>query len=600
MPSFIAVHRRSNEALNDNLSDFIISLLKKDQTQALKILTTESTSVYATQKKGESTKEKIYELSNQAGMVLGRLYAHSNLNTDHQAVLTSDILPISKSKGQILSKRYWGQYILIIVTEDNTLQVYRDPSGLKTVYFMNCDSFIFFSSDIHYLYAIAKFYKKNLQHHWAYFASYLSYGSLHTSETPFEEIAELLPGTVFIKEKNKNVYTLPFWDPVCLVTKNKLENPIEQIVPVFEKQMSVLLKESPEISLQLSGGLDSSALYLMLNKQKDPSQKLNCINFLNAQIASSDESEYVEKLVNKQNHLLFHELNYSFYNSLHYKWNRPHAALLGLNHKKSLLEKINLNGIDLLNGHGGDQLFLENVESLFLSDYLLDKGFKGSWDILLKLCQVTRTPAISHGYFAIKAILKQLLKIKNKKTTPFAVEKATWFTDALLQLMSAEQYTPPFWDNVNRSTLRPGKIEHILNVYHASAACHFEFPGMTEVFPYLFQPIVELGLLIPSYASFNEQWSRLHYRKVISEAFNTESVWRSHKGECSGIFQRNLTDHFPRVEELCLEGKFSEQGFIDKDALKQHLHLISSGMIEEQWLIIQLLSLELWFEAWSS
>lgn len=600
MPTFIGANWKSKESSSKTqVQNFLRSILRETSSASLTEINTPHTFILTSLKDSQSKQEKILLLPNQSGVALGRLYHKEQIDADVETLIIRDYRNISSSNGKVLSDYYWGRYIFIILGESNNFELYRDPTGLSQVYFMDFEEFILFSSDIYLISKVANFQRKKLSKNWQYFSSYLSFGPLNTSATPFEEIIELLPGCVLSR---KNDYTSIdiFWDPTNLSFSHTFQNDNNRIISSLDNVVNKTIKDSNNIFLQLSGGLDSTALFFSINKHKQKSQRHTIINYLCPSVSSSNESEYVKSLTkNLQVDVIFHELKYGFNPSLHVKWNRPHPALLGVDCKKDLLALLNLEGIDLINGHGGDQLFLENIDASFLVDYLLDNGFKGFLDILKKISFVNRSSATLYLHTTLKLLLKQYAGINTSQVTPLLSERKDWFTNELSNLVCPSIYNPPFWKNLITSNIYPGKISHILDVYHASAFSNFEFPGITELFPYLFQPIVELGLSIPVYETFNEHWTRLHFRQAVSEAFNTNKVWRRFKGEWSGVTQCCIRNNFKRVEELCLEGKFAQNNLVYKDLLRSHVQQIVHGKMDQQWLILQLLSLELWFEAWS-
>lgn len=410
---------------------------------------------------------------------------------------------------------------------------------------------------------------------------------------------EVLPGCV-LKRNNNNITVDSFWDPVNFLSIHVHDNFNNKIMPILDLVVNRIMKNANRVCLQLSGGLDSTVLFFSIKENWKLIQQFTVINYLDRSVASTDESKYAKSLANESKiELIFHELKYGFEPKINIKWNRPHPALLGIDSKKALLHALGRDGIDLVNGHGGDQLFLENIDESFLVDYFIDNGFKGFWNILKKISLIKRSTIFSHSYPAFKSLLGHYIHLNPSYDTFLLPERKDWFTDELDNLICSNIYLPPFWNKLINSNIKPGKIKHILDVYHGAAFSSFEFPGITEVYPYLFQPIVELGLSFPVYETFNEQWTRLHFRQAAATKFNTDKVWRHYKGEWSGVMQSCIRANMKRVEELCMEGQFARNKLIHKDLLRKHIQHCAHGKIDQQWLILQLLSLELWFESWS-
>lgn len=596
MPFFIgAVFTKKDIDLKASLSYTFSELIKKNTNQKIVEVNSDFWIISAALKKHETSLEKINVLSSKKGILIGRVYPKINdiqncmLNLEQES-------HNPESYGKYLSENYWGRYILIANHTEMEISIYRDPQGLSHVYFLQLGSHVLFSSDIHFLVNASKMQIFNYD--WEYFASYLSQGPLNTSRTPFHEVSELLPGTCLVY-KQGTMRNFPFWDPSSLPLKMASDKNSQKIIPVFTDVVQKLMKEIPNICLLLSGGLDSSSLYLAIEKYRKLGQKHIVINYLDKTIGATDESSYVTELIKDFNsELIFHEPYFTF-NPLNVeKWNRPHLNIMRIDDRVRLLEKLGSANIEIINGVGGDALCLAIVSEKFLIDYFIQHGIKGFFKVLQNISTINRSSIWVYLYAVVKGTYKYLLKQENLLTPNFP-DKFFLESD-LKDLIKTNIFIPPFWDNLSNLRVPPGKVEQILDIYHAPVGIDFESACNVDLCPYLAQPMIELFLSIPTYSSFNGQYSRMHFRNAISSYFNTNCVWRKSKGTGSGIMEFSIRKNLNRILELCLEGKLYQQGLIKKKSLEKYIYSTAYGQSECEWFLSHLLSVELWFEAWST
>jgi asparagine synthase (glutamine-hydrolysing) len=91
-----------------------------------------------------------------------------------------------------------------------------------------------------------------------------------------------------------------------------------------------------------------------------------------------------------------------------------------------------------------------------------------------------------------------------------------------------------------------------------------------------YQPIVNSSGTT-TYDSYSKGFDRFPLRSSISNYFNTDSVWRTDKGDISGVMQLGFRKNIKRIVELCLEGHFARNGLIEKDLLWESLKKTVKG-----------------------
>ena len=172
-----------------------------------------------------------------------------------------------------------------------------------------------------------------------------------------------------------------------------------------------------------------------------------------------------------------------------------------------------------------------------------------------------------------------------------------WIKQALHQQTSSD-FVHPIYETLSKKIL-PGKYDQVDALYEGFASIHVEInPIVPTCYPYLYEPVIDFALSFPTYDLFKKGYDRYPLRKAVSGRFKTNTVWRSDKSETTGIIQLGVKKNLEHVLELCLEGQFVKQGFIDKEELHQTILLISNGGIEHLWPFIHLASAEIFLNTW--
>lgn len=164
-----------------------------------------------------------------------------------------------------------GMYALAIWDDStNTLHLARDGYGIKPLFYTQQNGAIWFASEIKALLAIPGFQPKpslEALHH------YLSLGFIPDKLTAFEGIHELRPG-------QRLSYTLGeaqpemarFYDVTYQIDPDLTEKEaIEKSLALLEEAVQRQLVSDVPVGVMLSGGIDSSALTLLMAKIKGTS-----------------------------------------------------------------------------------------------------------------------------------------------------------------------------------------------------------------------------------------------------------------------------------------------------------------------------------------
>lgn len=179
-------------------------------------------------------------------------YPPKNHHTD-----SAIILPLFKQFGPNFIKKLAGMFAIAIYNKQkNSLQLWRDPLGVKPLYYYQSKEEIIFSSEIKAIYAVLEHTPKL---DFAALDDSLKYRFHPGQSTVFPEIKRVLPGETVIF-KNGKVIRKQFWT----LTPNKKSLNKNISVEQFRTLLIDVVKENAQADVKggffVSGGLDSSLI----------------------------------------------------------------------------------------------------------------------------------------------------------------------------------------------------------------------------------------------------------------------------------------------------------------------------------------------------
>lgn len=541
-----------------------------------------------------SKNDKDNLLQNQSNILIGRLFDRATYQE-----FTNSTFQGLKSTADTLANSTWGKYICFNFSEkDECVNIFNDPTGQISFFYCVTKEVIFFSSDIQIIKScLPDFISVNEK----YFINYLlNCGSTQNEKTAFNNILELPAGCV-LHIKNEKIKTGLYYTPFNLQNKKfPITAHSSLIIDTLTHSIQSWAEPYESILVTFSGGVDSTAVLTCLNKIAKPHQKISAINYSHSEIAPSNESEYAKNICKKLNiDLISLELAEKnlFSESPHYP-NSPQPYLLSIGSLNKLTDYINPNQSTLvINGQGGDHLFLCPPPKTLAIDALLDKKWSLSCQKLKELAYYYREPYLPIFLKNLKNLFQYFYNFKKNSFVTNELTEA-WFSEKLNSSNSIRQL-PYFYSQICKST--PGRFAQLLEFYNGiSSLKNIEHLDLTcpSFSPFLYPPLAELALNIPTYELFNHAFDRYPLRKAIDDEFSMDFIWRKNKGETSGVFQLALKKNLPYIRQLCLEGYCAKNKLIKKDFLELALLKTTNGEHSHMRSILNLLSLELFYAKW--
>jgi len=535
---------------------------------------------------------------NESFFLLGRIFDKARACS----VGKKDFKNLSPLNKEEILEKIWGKYVYIHGNEKICqFEIVVDSTGqLPFFYYPFPNGDVLFSSDIEIIFKVLA---HKHEYNWTYLCSYLVYGNSSAIQTPFKNIYELPPACCLKITKNERK-TIQFWNPLRSYQTSVTQK--RDAVGILQSTLKPWIEPYKNICVSLSGGLDSSSLVYCLKDIVKDNQTLTALNYFHSQIKSSNELVHARKVCQETNIELieidaFHSLPFDpSYKTQPLNPNKPFPGLVNLRWLENMADYIPSNGsCTFLSGHGSDHIFMRPPSKKSVSDYVLEKGLKGSKGQLNNITQFYRDPlfsilkenAISLGSYFFSWRLRK----RNPKNTQD--ETPDWIKQGVRQKISPD-FVHPIYEVLSKKII-PGKYVQIDALYEGLASIHMEMDQVNPThYPFLYSPVVEFALSFPTYDLFDKGYDRYPLRKAVSDHFKTGTVWRRDKSQTTGVLQLGVKKNLEHVLDLCLEGQFVKQGLIDREGLHQTIMLIGNGDTKHMWPFMHIASVEIFLKYW--
>lgn len=549
----------------------------------------------------EHDMDEVWE--NSSSVLLGRIFD----KVQERSYGKQDFKNLSHMNKEEALEKIWGKYIYIKNNREvSQFEIVVDCTGkLPFFYYPFPDGNVLFSSDIEIIFKVIAQEPRvqRPEYNWTYLCSYLIYGDSSAIQTPFKNVYEIPPACCLTITKNEQKIK-PFWNPLSpYKTRFSQER---NAVSVLQSVLKPWIEPYKNICVSLSGGLDSSSLVYCLNAIKREDQKLSALNYFHSSVDSSNELIHARKVCEETGITLIEIDASSFlpFDSFHKKYslkpNKPFPGLISLRALEKMSDHIPSTGsCTFLSGHGSDHIFMYPPSKKALSDYILEKGLKGSKEQLKNIVQFYRDSLFSILKTNAMSLGSHFLSRRTDKRNPKNTqdEIPAWIQKTLHQKTSPN-FVHPIYETLSRKIL-PGKYDQIDALYEGLASIHMEMDTVHPTdYPFLCEPVVEFALSFPIYDLLDKGYDRYPLRKAVSDHFKTETIWRRDKGQTTGSFQLGVKKNLENILDLCMNGQFVKQDLIDREELHKTIMLISFGDINHIWPFIHITSIEMFLKFW--
>lgn len=480
------------------------------------------------------------------------------------------------------ASNFWGQYFFISIS-DHIISILRSPDGVEPLFYATTKSgSIIFSTDIEY---ITKFVKPLFN--WDYMCSFVAIGSSPKEKTAFQNIKELQFGCQ-LNITSGSLDVVMNWNPYDAY-KSSFKNANHQIESISQTLLNVIRCELDSykyknIYIDFSGGLDSTAVLFCLREAIGSDVPVKAVNVYNKDVSSSNELEHARKIAKRCNVELveFESSNclpFSPYKKLTNVPFAPDSGFMRIGREQVLCESIGIGSDDILfTGQGGDHVFMCPPARESLVDVLVDKNFSLFHKKLEDLATINRVSFFRLLKISCNYLFKYFCG-KYEDICSMNARKPAWFVGEISPDICRGEY--PFYKQ--KQCIPPGKYyqNDAINIGLTEMCTDIRAYGLLHrcqvMNPLFSKPIIELGLSIPTYELYNDEYDRILFRQSIADRFDTQHVWRKDKGDVTGELLLGLATHKKHVLEMCCEGEFAQMGLLNKDLLYNDIKCASQG-----------------------
>ncbi|MBN3518712.1 asparagine synthase (glutamine-hydrolyzing) [Algoriphagus lutimaris] len=363
----------------------------------------------------------------------------------------------TKSDTEVLIEAYekWGKAMLdklngmfafaIWDKKEKKLFAARDRFGVKPYYYAVKEEKLYFASEIPPLFKAGIPKKPNL----AIWSSYFISGKYGVGkETFWEGVNSLEPGFI-LEYKNGQTEVQPWYDfekRIIEIRNNPITDSKEFLKNLLLDSTKLRFRADVPVGFNLSGGLDSSMLFSLINSQFGSDSNIEAFTFYTGD-SRYDELEYVESLLKGSNFklnpvLLTASEVPNLAQEIAIQQMEPYGGLPTIAYSKLFKDAANKGFKVLLDGQGADEswagydyyfndsnLTLQGVNSSpFRANVLKD-------DFLIHQSKVSYTPTFE----------EKLLNLQYRDLFHTKLQRALRFSDRV-SMMSSTELREPFLD----------------------------------------------------------------------------------------------------------------------------------------------------------
>lgn len=565
-----------------------------------------------------------HRLHGHAGVILGQLF---DRRCDEYSAAREVRFDASQSRtlidsgGQYLIDCYWGSYLAILYDEQaNRHHVFRDPIGtLPCCRVQHAGAEIFFS----HLEDCIRLAPFSLQIDRRHLTKWLLFSGVRTDETGLENVTQLGRGERLTLSSTGAACTR-IWDPIAIASQSNFQQPTEAaraLRTTVQNTVNAWASRYRRITHKVSGGLDSAIVAGCLAQVPSSPQ----VSYLNIVVGSDPGQQTLylpgidAKSAAKVRAIAMHGDERYYARLVAQRWSvplieRPRNASMDLTRLDRVplgvapsmyftvmemddadLELIDSHGTQaFFSGQAGDSALLVTLKPLAAIDHAYLHGMsRDLWGHIAASSALAKDSlwsvmgkAVKHGLFRRPYTGRWKL-----------LDRPTLLTQELFQSLRDEDLQSAFARSAMRSSLPPGKQDHIKGV--ASAFHNFVFYAgdrADHIDPLNSQPVWETVLQIPTYTMLMGGVSRGLARHAFSDLLPPEIRRRVSKGTGTLFYQQVVRRNRQFLIERLENGLLVADGYLDRRRLMACLTADEPSAIIPPSIVLAYLAGETWLQ----
>jgi len=257
-------------------------------------------------------------------------------------------------------KKFNGMFAFAIVDKiKNKLFLFRDHAGIKPLYYYENNGIFMFSSELKSFMQLQEF-KKNIDRESLYL--YLLFGYIPSPYTIFQNTYKLEPGFILEKDLSGNIKKIKWWNIFEQYKKEKLDISFDEAKEILKEKLIRAFKyrliSDVPLGIFLSGGIDSTLLVALLQKNTSLSLKTFTIGFYESEYNEANWAKRIANYLNTKHTEFFCTPKEAFevVKEIPLIYDEPFADSSGI--PTYLVSKLSRQYVKVcLSGDGGDELF---------------------------------------------------------------------------------------------------------------------------------------------------------------------------------------------------------------------------------------------------
>lgn len=482
-----------------------------------------------------------------SGTVFGK---HDFTRVDPDVVVNAALVRMES-----VADLYWGMYAIVIHDKQNDrFIVLADPCGRQPVFYhIGIDGSVEVGLSINTIMSGGRIAPTVNDRH---LAQYLACGSGDAAETGWKGVVSLIPGTALVWKRGHRPENVRVWAPHGKRSDARCEN----IIHLLKKTMNAVLSGDRPIVLELSGGLDSTAIAVALSLAELQERAL-AVTYIDVQRASSNEVSVAREVAKRCG--IRHEV-YNLQERLPFSpidclpiVSRPATKLCFLAQQQHFADsRLRETGAIFLNGHGGDSLYLDPPPFGVIIDALANWRFRRAVSCLTDLSVHYRIPI----WQALGRALKETFNFSvgsDEQTILAAVRPGS----RCLRPSGVYDEVLSAWSLLRRPARRCqiAALGAIIDEAQVQLRPH----ETLSIMPFLFQPVVEHAFNLATEDIFSSDYSRVPVRQSVYSAFRLPNIWRTDKGDIMHPALKGVKENANHIRDVCLQGWAVSEGILD-------------------------------------
>lgn len=497
-------------------------------------------------------------------------------------------------------RRLIGDYAFGLWDADRRrLLCVRDPLGVRPLYTLVRDDVICFATQLRQILAgLSQTPIVDLE----FVADRLALGTDRADGrcTPYRGVARLKPGQLLVAE-NGRVRTERYWKwrAASRNAGTDSERYVEQFRETFAEAIRTRMRGPGRVWSDLSGGLDSSSI-VSIAARRSAEGPLPTVSVVFGRSKLSDEREWaavVARASGVEQHFIdgdvYHPLG-RLREAVQY-WDEPHAAAAFFGVHRQYHRLISSRGAlpILLSGIGAEPVVMSKFQApVYLADLLRRGELRSLWRELDRWQRVLKMPLSNLvSRFCLRPLMGKA--VNGAYLLP---EVHDWVTPSFarkwdLKGRATRNDMPSLCDDVadRWQVERIGSITGLLLRGYLDRACDIRYP-------FLHRPLVELALATPWQVKEVPGETKALLRRAMRGVL-PENVRRRTEDVSTGhAVYGGVRKEWPVLEKVVDSSLLVDLGIVDRERLKNALHLARQGHALHLGGLLTTLTLDAWLQ----